>query len=46
MFIFILSHNRIGGEMVSVHTSSVVDRVVKSMTAKLEFGSSSLSTQH
>ena len=44
--LFILSHNRIGGVMVSVLTSSVVDRVVKTMTAKLVFGSSPLSTQH
>ena len=43
---FILLHNSIGGATVSVLTSSVVDRVVKSMIEKLVFVSSPLSTQH
>ena len=44
--LFILLHNRIVGVMVSVLTSSVVYRVVKSVTAKLIFVSSPLSTHH
>ena len=44
--LFIVLDNRIGGVIVSVLTSSVVDRVIKSMTAKWLFVSSPLITQH